>query len=1384
MPTPLRVLIIEDSEDDLKLIVLALERAGFSITYERVQTAEELREALISDPWHLVVSDYSLPELNAPTALEVLRELDPDLPFVVVSGTLEEEMASDLLQMGVSDYVLKRNLARLESIVKREMEATEQRRAHRLAEDAARQLAAIVQSSDDAIIGETLDGIIFSWNPAAERLYGWTAAEALGQHRGFAIPPDRVSELVEVMVRLRAGEQVPSLETERLRKDGKRFPVSVNVSPIFGPEGLLIGVSKLVRDLSERKCTEALLVRDALILANVWDSVVVTDLKGTVTYWNEGATRLFGWTAEEMLGRPLMERYPQPVREWLMEEIRSLAVGAEWNGEFEDFRKDGSRVWIDARVTRVHDAAGEPVGIVGVSHDITERKQAENALRESEERFRSFMEHCPAAAFIKDESGRLQYVNSAWRRQFDPEPVEWQGKTEFDFWPAETAALFQASDRQCLSQDQPLQTEECGQLPTSGETRHWLAMKFPLGDGEGRRVGGMAWDVTDRKQVEESLRAREERYRQLADAMPQIVWETAPDGYHEYYNRQWYEYTGLTHEETQGDGWNRVFHPDDQSLAWEKWRRSLETGEPYEIEYRCRRHDGQYRWFLGRALPQRDADGRILRWFGTCTDIHDFKDAEVVLRDKEAKLAEALRIARMGYWSRDLSTGLIEWSDELYQIFGVAPPAEGQTLEWLLSLIHPCDREKVGAKLEEAIAVGGYFEHTYRVLSPGGERIIHEAGRVFSGPDGRASRIAGTAQDVTERFQAQAALHLRDRAMRAVKQGIVITDPSQPDNPIVYTSPGFEQLTGYSSSESVGRSCRFLQGKDTDPAAVARIRAAIEAGNPCTVELLNYRKDGTPFWNELSLSPVRDEADRITNFVGVQADVTGRREMEQQLRQSQKIEGIGQLAGGIAHDFNNMLAVINGYSDLVLASLPAGHKLRQYVEEITNAGERAAGLTRQLLAFSRRQILEPKVLDVNQLVLGLDKMLRRLIGEDIELVTLLDPDSLFAKADAGQLEQVLLNLAINSRDAMPSGGALALTTASVYCDAATVPRDAESAPGHYVRLTVRDTGCGMEPETLIRIFEPFFTTKGVGKGTGLGLSTVYGIVRQIGGFLQVESAPGQGTTFSIYLPRVNAPAVAQEERQARALPQGEETILVVEDEPMVRALVVTMLRRCGYTVLEALLPDEALRLVDEYGGPIHMLVSDVVMPRMSGPALADAVLSRRPGIAVLFISGYTDDAVIRHGVLTQEVELLQKPFAARDLAERVRRLLDQKKSKERRGTILVVDDLADQRETLAEILSEEGYEVLTAGSGVEALAMLQQPPLPGLILFDLMMPGMNGWVFRQEQRKDPRLRDIPAVALSGQVDPSAAGEFLEVAATLRKPVDIEELLKIVRQHVR
>jgi len=522
------------------------------------------------------------------------------------------------------------------------------------------------------------------------------------------------------------------------------------------------------------------------------------------------------------------------------------------------------------------------------------------------------------------------------------------------------------------------------------------------------------------------------------------------------------------------------------------------------------------------------------------------------------------------------------------------------------------------------------------------------------GDDGAVVAVIFSGLDVTARKQTEASLRLRDRAISAASTGILIAYAGHPDRPTIYVNPACERITGYSAAELLGRNCRMLAGVGTSPAARQQIREALAAGRGCNVTLLNYRKDGRPFWNDLQISPVADDHGQITHFIGVQTDVTERVTLEAELRHSQKMDTIGRLAGGIAHDFNNLLTVIGGASSFAQALVPPDHPIQLELAEIALATERAAVMTRHLLTSARKQSINPSVLDLNALLVALERMLRRLIAENIELHLDLEPALALARVDAAQIEQVLINLAVNARDAMPGGGDLQILTRNLHI-APGDPAAPILAPGDHVVIEVRDTGVGMTPEVQSHLFEPFFTTKGPGLGTGLGLSTCYGIITQHRGHISCDSAPGQGARFRIVLPAEGA-ATRDERRPLEAtaeLPRGAETILLVEDEDRVRAFASRVLRGLGYTVVTADNGAHALALLAARPNlALDLLLTDVVMPELGGPELAVRLLARRPGLRVLYLSGYYDHPGPRLE------PLLAKPFTPAELARWVRATLD------------------------------------------------------------------------------------------------------------------------------
>jgi two-component system cell cycle sensor histidine kinase/response regulator CckA len=518
-------------------------------------------------------------------------------------------------------------------------------------------------------------------------------------------------------------------------------------------------------------------------------------------------------------------------------------------------------------------------------------------------------------------------------------------------------------------------------------------------------------------------------------------------------------------------------------------------------------------------------------------------------------------------------------------------------------------------------------------------------------------------RDISERKRAEAALRESEQRYRLLTENSsdLITMFDQ-EHRVIYASPSFQQVLGYDPAQVIGTTI-FNRIHPDDRELMSHAQSLLETEGTAETTIRLHHADGSWHWFEATATASTWEGKPC--FIGRSRDVTEHKRLEGQLLQSQKMESIGRLAGGVAHDFNNLLTVIIGHAEMAHESLPRDHPVRSDMEELIKAGGRASSLTRQLLAFARKQIIEPRVLMLNDLILDMDRLLRRLIGEDIELITLPAANLGWVKVDPGQIEQVIVNLAVNSRDAMPSGGRLTIETRNATLDEVYAHQHIEAAVGAYVLLGISDTGIGMDAEVQAHLFEPFFTTKSAGRGTGLGLATCYGIVKQHGGVINCYSEVGHGTTFKIYLPRVEAlPQTEQRPTYTEEMPRGSETVLLVEDEAAVRTLAARILRDQGYVVLEAANGEEGLRLAQERGGEIiDLLLTDVVMPRMSGVALAEQLQALRPAIKVLFTSGYTDNAIIHHSQVDPGIAFLHKPFSPAALARKVRDVLDDRGSR-------------------------------------------------------------------------------------------------------------------------
>ncbi len=743
-------------------------------------------------------------------------------------------------------------------------------------------------------------------------------------------------------------------------------------------------------------------------------------------------------------------------------------------------------------------------------------------------------------------------------------------------------------------------------------------------------------EMTERRKIERALRESEQNYRLLFGNNPHPMW---------LYDLETLAFLEVNEAAIEKFGWSREeflrmsladiqveedrsrlrqsvdnLPPDGESRSL--WRHRTRTGSRIDVE------------IISRPITFSGRRARLV----LAHDVTERLKAEAALRKSEAQFRTICEEAPVGIFLCDAGGNDIYNNRESLRQHGYSDE-EARGDGWRKA-IHPDDRERVFREFEAAVRDGRNYEGVSRCLHPDGTIVWMDAKAAPIRDGDKIIGYVGMCEDITEFMKASQAV---DR---------LASFPRLNPNPIFE----FDDQGAITYRNEAAIAVAAATGLD-DPAALlpAGTQAIVADCLATGAQSAGYETRCGD--RALTWCFVPEPAGR--RVIAFAFDISHRVDLENQLRQSQRLEAVGRLAGGVAHDFNNLLTVITGYCVLLLRRLGADDRIRREVLEIQKAGQRATSLTNQLLAYSRRQVLRPRTLDLNNVVADMDQMLRRVIGEDILLVTRTDPELGRVRADPGQLEQVIVNLAVNARDAMPRGGKLIVETHNADLDDFYARRHVGVRPGRYVRISISDTGAGMNRETRERVFEPFFTTKGQGKGTGLGLSTAYGIIKQSGGNIWAYSEPGIGTTFKIYLPRIDDAAEDDDIQEPRRIaPGGSETILVVEDEPKVRDLIVEILGSQGYTVLPASCGDEALEICRRHKGEIRLLLTDVVMPGFSGPEVATIVSRCRPGIRTIFMSGYTDDAIVHHGVIRDDVPFIQKPFSLDGLARKIREILD------------------------------------------------------------------------------------------------------------------------------
>ena len=755
-------------------------------------------------------------------------------------------------------------------------------------------------------------------------------------------------------------------------------------------------------------------------------------------------------------------------------------------------------------------------------------------------------------------------------------------------------------------------------------------------------------------ELEGALRQSEERYQTLAKASPVGIFQNDPEVKATYINERGLEMLGLTLGQAVGTGWTKALHPDDRARVEREWTESVRGDGPFKSEYRFCRTDGSTIWVQGEAAGTFSEDGTVTGYIGTLTDITERKETELGLEEGAQRFHSLASVATVGILRADTRRLFTYMNDKWSKLSGLGPE-EARGRGWLRSF-HPEDRRRVFAEWEQALVEDKPCMSEFRFRRTDGTTIwlLGQAAAERSS-DGRVIGYIGTITDITDLKLAEDALRKAHAEVKSSEEKFRTLLQSAPDGVLVFDNKGDITLVNAAAVDMFGYEQDVLNGKSVaevleppESAGEEELLGTLLDLGGTGIGLHGRRRDGQVFPTEISIRtmPVGKE----TAHIAMVRDLTEQKLLERQFQEAQKMEAVGRLAGSIAHDFNNLLTVVTGYSALLREGMSSNHPALPRVEAIGRAAERAAQLTRGLLAFGRKQPVKPRVLNLNTVLGDMDRMLHSLVGEDVELLTILEDDLNNVEIDPAEVEQVVVNLATNARDAMPSGGRLTLETSNIAVDGTGQDRHATIQAGSYVLLSVTDTGVGMDEETKSHVFEPFFTTKERGKGTGLGLSTVHGTIRQGGGTIRARSEPGRGTEFKVYLPAVSKPITTVLETPMRRIVRIEATILLVEDESALRTLAAEVLRSKGYTVIEASGPAEAMTQL-ESSDP-DLILTDVIMPKNSGPELIDEVRQTRPDIKVLYMSGYTSNALEGRASIKSE-DVLQKPFTPSQLLQKV-----------------------------------------------------------------------------------------------------------------------------------
>ena len=1113
-------------------------------------------------------------------------------------------------------------------------------------------------------------------NAEGLRLEARPREEIVGKTHWEAWPGTEDSELGRLYKRAMADRTPLSIDHKYAWPDGREAWVETRGYPVDD------GLALFWRDVTAHRVAAANLQESrtqlAAVLAQASAGVATTDETGRFLYVNDRYCEMLGRSRDQLLATRMQAlTHPDDLADNVSSFRSAVDGGPPFEIEKRYLRPDGHEVWVRNSVTAVRNADGEFQSILAISIDISDRKAAEAELRASEAQVAGVLEGMSEGFVLMDREFRVVRINAEGLRIESRPPSEILGRTHWEIWPGSEDAPQGVLYKRLMHERASGSLEVEYDWP---DRKGWFASRIdPVNDG----LAVFFRDVSERKaseaavhEAEERLRESENRFRNMADHAAVMMWVTEPDGYCTYLNRGWYEFTGQDPQQAQGFGWLDAVHPDDRPRAQTDFREANALRTAFRAEYRLRRADGVYRWAIDAASPRFGDAGEWLGYVGSVIDIDDRREAEDRLLQSEARFRAAVDAVQGVLWTNN-AVGEMKGPQPAWAALTGQSLEEYQDYGWT-NAVHPDDVSPSVEAWNEAVAERKTFVFEHRVRSQvDGEwrRFSIRAIPLFD-PTGEVTEWVGVHTDVTDLREIEAALRdgeARFRAMAEAMPGFVWTANAQ--GSLDYTSPRWSEYSGDVAGDGLGSGWAEFVHDDDKLSAFAAWQASLETLQPYAIEFRLRSRDGLYRWWLVRAMPVANP-DGSVRWIGSATDIDeivearevlarSQFELEQRvaersaelmqtqeaLRQSQKLEAMGQLTGGVAHDFNNLLTPIVGALDMLQRRGVGGEREQRLIDGALQSSERARILVQRLLAFARRQPLQSEAVDVDALVNGMADLIASTSGPGIKVVVDIGPNLQAARADPNQIEMAVLNLSVNARDAMPNGGQLTISAAD---EVVAGRHRAGLAPGAYVRISVADTGTGMDEATVARAIEPFYSTKGIGKGTGLGLSMVHGLASQLGGSLLISSKVGLGTQIEFWLPAtVHSPASLDTPEPATvAAGVAKGTILLVDDEDLVRLSTADMIIEIGFGVIETASAEEALTVLRN-GANISAVVTDHLMPGMTGVDLARIVMERWPDTPVLIVSGYADGDGI-----APDLPRLSKPFRKADLTGSLISLLE------------------------------------------------------------------------------------------------------------------------------